>query len=271
MRSAIPLARTAITTTTSSRTPISKKLKLALSLGPYGATMTPSTEYSGQYDASHRTTPQLLSWHKTRLDIYQVDVETWYDIDYVAFETVPKIEEIEAVRRAMYTSINGWDRKFWISCVFPGVEMEEGRARGFKLPDGSGVKAVVEAMLAGGEGRALPWGIGINCTKIGKLPALVKEFEDAVEALIRGAKVDGWPFLVLYPDGAEGLVYDTEKHVWEADEKAGPETTVPWDERMIAIVKDVRDGGRWRGLCVGGCCKVLPADVANLRRRIDEL
>lgn len=269
MRSAIPLAHTAITqsSTTDKR---DTKAKIALSLGPYGATMVPSTEYSGNYDASHSTTPQLLSWHKKRLDIYQVEAETWYEIDYVAFETVPRIEEVEAVRRAMYSSVNGWDRKFWISCVFPGDESAQAD-KNFKLPDGSGVRELVEAMLEGAEGRALPWGVGINCTKIRKIPALIHEFEDAVEALIREGKVDGWPFLVLYPDGAEGLVYDTEKHVWEAsDPKAGNEATVPWDERMIGIVKGVRDGRRWRGLCVGGCCKILPLDIANLRRRIDD-
>ena len=45
------------------------------------------------------------------------------------------------------------------------------------LPDGSSVDEVVEAMLGPADGAATPWGIGLNCTKIHKLAALVQDYE----------------------------------------------------------------------------------------------
>jgi homocysteine S-methyltransferase len=217
------------------------KGKVALSLGAYGATMTPSQEYSGKYDKEHVTVKQLREWHQERIDVFgpfgfkesnseSGDTEKmemfqredcWKNIDFVAFETLPLLREIVAVREVMAYVWNltgvGSDnhsgdikKPFWVSCVFPG--------EGNSLPDGSSVKDVVEAMLEEKEGAARPMGVGINCTKIKKFESLIEEFESAVRDLVEKGGLKGWPSLVIYPDGTEGEVYNTTTKEWEKAE-----------------------------------------------------
>jgi homocysteine S-methyltransferase len=189
---------------------------VALSLGAYGAVMVPSQEYTGKYDDGHKSLEQLRDWHKTRLDIFTEMEEVWHDIDMVAFETVPLLAEIDAVRQtismAQQNSANcKREKPFWISCVFPGKEL--------RLPDGSSVDDVVKTMLAKRENAAMPFAIGINCTKIGKLALLLKEFEGAVNRMTEAGELGHSPALVLYPDGTKGEVYNTTTHEWEMPEQ----------------------------------------------------
>jgi homocysteine S-methyltransferase len=136
--------------------------------------------------------------------------ECWKSVDFVAFETLPRLDEVLAVRQVM-ERVNevvgeGKEKEFWISCVFPG--------EGNVLPDGSSVKEVVEAMLGKGKG-ARPMGVGINCTRVGKVEGLVKEFEREIQGMMeRGEVVGEWPSLVIYPDGTRGEVYDTVTKEW---------------------------------------------------------
>ncbi|KAK5241213.1 AdoMet-homocysteine methyltransferase, partial [Exophiala xenobiotica] len=57
---------------------------VALSLGAYGATMIPSTEYSGAYGAM--TEEDLYNFHMDRISTF-TSSEEWKEIDLVAFET----------------------------------------------------------------------------------------------------------------------------------------------------------------------------------------
>jgi homocysteine S-methyltransferase len=180
-------------------------VQLALGLGPYGATMIPGQEYSGKYDAAHDTEDDLYRWHLERLRLF-TDSEGLLDaVRYLAFETLPRIDEIRAVRRAVKAA--GIDKDFWLSCVFP---REDGA-----LPDGSSIEHVVEAMLADDENNARPWGVGINCTKVHKLPGLVVEFERCLQTALSRSPATRAPTLVLYPDGTNGEVYNTTTQIWE--------------------------------------------------------
>lgn len=196
--------------------------KVALSLGAYGATMSPGQEYSGRYDGEHDSVGRLAEWHFGRLGAFiprsgemGMDEEEererehcWESVDFVAFETLPRVDEVRAVREVM-GRVNelvgvGNEKAFWVSCVFPG--------EGNVLPDGSGAKEVVEAMLGKGKGPR-PMGVGINCTGVGKVESLVVEFESEIGRLVER---DGgeWPSLVVYPDGTRGEVYDTALKEW---------------------------------------------------------
>lgn len=185
-----------------------KEGKVALALGPYGATMIPSTEYSGKYDPEHQDVQALKKWHQERLDLFK-DVDA-KQVSYIAFETVPRLDEIIAIRNLLTTdmiptSLRG--RPVWISSLYPNDDE--------KLPDGSTVEEVVRAVLTHKEGLDTPWGIGINCTKMERLDSLIKQYEDAIQACIDNGEPMDWPSLVLYPDGTNGEVYNTASKTWE--------------------------------------------------------
>lgn len=183
--------------------------KIALSLGPYGACMIPGQEYSGKYDAEHDSEETLFQWHLERLRLFlEADEKTAERVRYVAFETLPRLDEIRAVRRAIRTA--GLNVPFWVACVFPDEEAT--------LPDGSSIGQIVQAALAEMDGAAVPWGVGINCTKIYKLDGLVREFGEEVASAVGQGQVGAVPSLVLYPDGTNGEVYNTTTQTWEKQE-----------------------------------------------------
>lgn len=177
--------------------------KVALSLGPYGSTMVPGQEYSGAYDQDHDSEESLLAWWTERLSLFN-GPNIMDRISYVACETLPRLDEISAVRKAVkdFTST-----PCWVACVFPGEDDN--------LPDGSSIDQVVDAMLIPNASKVQPWGIGINCTKIHKLESLITKFENAITRLVQHGRLTSWPALVLYPDGTNGEVYNTTTQKWE--------------------------------------------------------
>lgn len=191
--------------------------KIALSLGSYGAIMTPSQEYTGQYDDNHNSADKLYRWHADRMSLFTSVPRLSSRVDFIAFETVPRLDEILAIRRL--TTLSSSDSAdaaapdplgrlpYWISCVFPG----DARA----LPDGSTISQVIRALLSLEHSQDPPWGIGINCTKIAELPNLVREYEMSVRLLEKDNQLHSWPSLLLYPDGTNGEVYDTTTKTWK--------------------------------------------------------
>jgi homocysteine S-methyltransferase len=134
MRSAVDIARTAF------RDAGRLSGFVALSLGAYGATMIPSQEYTGKYPKELGESNGLYDFHLDRISCF-VDVEaTWSSINLVAFETLSRLAEIEAVRMVMgAVNASAASKEFWISCVFPDDD---------RLPDGSTIADVVVAMLS---------------------------------------------------------------------------------------------------------------------------
>lgn len=241
--------------------------QLSLSIGPYGACMVPSQEYSGKYDAAHDGLEALYKWHCERFRLFASVDRVFSRVSYIAFETIPRVDEIIAVRKlvkkpididkGLVTSLQ--QTPHWISCLFPG--------EGNKLPDGSSVQQVVEAMLSPEISDVVPWGIGINCTKIAKIASLVTEYEAAVKHLVDNRRLEEWPSLVLYPDGTNGEVYNTTTQRWELPAgQTKPKTS--WETQLADIVENATKRRNWRSILVGGCCKTSHVDIANLRNAI---
>ncbi|KZF19515.1 Homocysteine S-methyltransferase [Xylona heveae TC161] len=246
---------------------------LALSLGAYGATMSPSTEYSGAYDPEMSDWQGLYKFHYERIMTFVHDKLDWSRISFVAFETLPVVREVRAVRETMKTlgDPSGLRPRYWVSCVFPNQDL--------KLPDGTTVEELVKELLS--PGLPLPYAIGINCTKLSLMRPLIRKFEDAVASI----SPDYTPRLVIYPDGANNFVYDTTLQQWLPKDNEGGSLdkpgsgselqsaktgNKPWGEEMYELVTEVQERGAWPGLLVGGCCKAGPDDIALLRRKLDE-
>ena len=134
MRSAVAIARSAF------RDAGRSAGLVALSLGAYGATMIPSQEYTGRYPKKLMDSKGLYDFHLDRITCFAGDAATWNSIDMVAFETLPRLAEVEAVRVVMETiNAKAPSKNFWISCVFSNDD---------ELPDGSTIPDVVEALLS---------------------------------------------------------------------------------------------------------------------------
>ncbi|KAK2801803.1 hypothetical protein FQN51_005169 [Onygenales sp. PD_10] len=239
--------------------------KLALSLGPYGACMVPGREYSGDYSGSGGCEGEewLARWHTERLRLF-VDAlggkEGFEErLGYIAFETIPRLDEIRAVRRAVGEV--GVKTPFWISCVFPG--------EGGRLPwDGCGVEEIVRAALGGLEGGEMPWGVGVNCTKIEKVRGLVGEFGRWVAKMRECGEIAKVPALVLYPDGTDGEVYNTVTQCWEKRDGEGRDTR-DWETQLAQVVKDAEKSGPFNFFLVGGCCKASPEHIKRLGQKLE--
>ncbi|KAI2464966.1 Homocysteine S-methyltransferase [Annulohypoxylon bovei var. microspora] len=244
--------------------------QVALSLGPYGVCMVPSQEYSGKYDVEHNSLEPLLDWHRDRLGLFDQIDRLGSRISLIAFETVPRLDEIKAIRKLFTrassskpnaSSLLNQDVPFWISCVFPGDV--------YTLPDGSDIDQVVDALLSPEYSDIIPYGIGINCTKVAKLPSLVEMYGQAVARLISSNRLENLPTLVLYPDGTNGEIYDTVTKTWQKP-TSQQNIVSPWEHQLAEVVSLARNQHCWRSIIVGGCCKATHDDITRLRAIIHD-
>lgn len=247
---------------------------IALSLGPFGATLRPTQEFLGYYpppfgpqgyselgpnirafanaEDEQAAIDALAEFHFQRLLVYCSDLVVWDAIHYVAFETVLLEREVKGIRKAI-TRIKEWlstvDREFtkrwWISFVCPEPRDVEDVQ-----------KLACAAVNGGSEAHPHPSGIGVNCTSLQSFPLCLEQLNKAVPRSLASDM-----FLVFYPNGGE---YDTEKQSWKPrkDGDAGL-----WAERLVGFLRstDCGPGGRWRGVIAGGCCRTDPSYIEKLR------
>ncbi|KAH6885317.1 Homocysteine S-methyltransferase [Thelonectria olida] len=234
---------------------------VALSCGPYGACMIPGQEYSGKYDAEHDTPAALEAWHTQRMQLFGSGIARVAErVGYVALETIPRLDEIVAMRKALAATPELAGMPFWAACLSPGEDL--------MLPDGNSLEAAVEAMLDPKLSPSVPWGIGINCTKVHKLDAMLRIFESTVARMIEDERISSWPALVLYPDGTNGEVYNTSTQKWELPEGSRVQDRGPWEAQLEDVVKASQARGKWPTILVGGCCRATSDDIARLRSRL---
>ena len=138
-----------------------KSVKLAASVGPYGASLADGSEYKGNYGVSKQV---LKDFHAKRLEIL---IST--SPDYLALETMPDTFEVEV----LLDLLNDCPIPFWIS-----YSCKEGNQTNAGQDFQSAVDLAQSAMA-----------VGINCTK----PELITD-------LLRSAKSDK-PYVVYPNSG----------------------------------------------------------------------
>ena len=110
---------------------------------------------------------------------------------------------------------------------------------GAHLSDGTALSAA--ARTCGAAPRVAA--VGINCTRPEHVPELISAVRNATEKLI-----------IVYPNA--GGRYDAERKTWEDDPPR-----LDWP----ALVAEWRDLG---ATVIGGCCRVGPEDISNMRSRL---
>ncbi|KJA19956.1 hypothetical protein HYPSUDRAFT_68955 [Hypholoma sublateritium FD-334 SS-4] len=253
---------------------------VALSLGPFGATLRPTQEFQAFYPPPYGpreyipggpnknrfdnsedellAVDALANFHLERLAVFAAEAQTWECIDCIAFETVPLRREVTAIRKAM-----GWlqqrlaaekrdytTKPWWISCVFPNGELPEDTSS-------PGVKVQLTELLDAAfrkEGTAdllaAPSGFGINCTSLKYIRPLSVQVKNYFKQNERSA-----PWLILYPNGSD--IYDEAQQAWIAVGTDAKE----WAQELARIVETEGINER---LLVGGCCRTGPKEIAAL-------
>jgi homocysteine S-methyltransferase len=155
----------------------SRPVWIAASLGPYGAALHNGSEYHGNYDVS---LAELVRFHAERLAV----IETT-EADFVALESVPSLEEAEAIVEALHQhpTIRGW---ISFTC-----KDEQHISHGEKLAHCGEFLDKQRQVIA----------VGINCTQ----PRLIRPLIGELKRTTRKS-------IVVYPNSGEG--WDAEHRCW---------------------------------------------------------
>lgn len=271
-------------------------IKIALSLGPFGASLTPTQEFDGCYPppygprefsvhgnncnsfgqdtrAELDSIHAIAQFHFERLQVFANDSDVWRAIDFIAFETVPLVREVKAIRLAiswLQRELVARDAKssfkpWWISCVFPSGQCPEMRS-----PGGTNMAArdIVVAALQqadGDDSTPIPTGVGVNCTSMDYIPAIATEMTQAVADFCDQRKSARW--LILYPNG--GDIYDSISRTWLIQEQDKKQEWAPRFRKIVdALGRSGAIGKIWDGVVVGGCCRTGPDEIHALTREI---
>jgi homocysteine S-methyltransferase len=148
---------------------------VAASVGPYGAVLADGSEYRGRYGLSVR---ELAAWHRPRIEVLAEAAP-----DVLALETVPDIDEAEALMSA----IAGRGIPVWLSYSIAGQRTCAGQS----LTEAFEVAAGVPEVVA----------VGVNCCA----PA------DVLAAISAAREVTGKP-VIAYPNSGER--WDARRRVW---------------------------------------------------------
>lgn len=278
-------------------------VRLALSLGPFGASLSPAQEFDGYYpppygpqafsahgintntfggdiEKEDNSIKALAKFHFDRLMVFVREPNVWSLIDCIAFETIPLAREVKAIRQAMEWLQSEVEmlrseqfKPWWISFVFPEGECPEAR-HGSNL----GPRDLVAAALANDEchirtefGAApVPTGLGINCTAMDHIPDLISEMERALKDFVDSGVSKPW--LVVYPNG--GDVYDPVSRTWKVkDVKGVGDVGALWAASLAAVAKNAKNSKEtgdsvWSGVVVGGCCRTGPKHILALSQQL---
>jgi homocysteine S-methyltransferase len=194
-----------------------RRIWIAASLGPFGAALHNGAEYHGRYEISF---DELVAFHAERLTVLADS-----SADCIALETIPSLEEAQALLRALEAAPT---LSAWISFTCRDVEHV---AHGEPLQQCAAALAESPQILA----------IGINCTA----PHLVTE----LIAEARTGTQDKKP-VIVYPNSGE--VWNASTRTWQGEA----------DSSRFGIL--ARDWFAAGAQAVGGCCRTGPAHIAAI-------
>ena len=194
----------------------SRRVLVAASLGPFGAALHNGAEYHGNYDC---TFADLVQFHQERIAVL---IES--NADLLAFETLPSLEEAQAIGEALkpWPNLAAW---FTFTCP-------DTRAASLQVAHGELLRDC--AKLAASFPQTIA--VGVNCTRPKWLPMLIAELRAASDK----------PILV-YPNSGEG--WDAETRCWtgHSDATEFGQHAEQWYSAGAQIV--------------GGCCRTRPAHI----------
>ncbi len=223
-----------------------RRVWIAASLGPYGAALHNGAEYHGLYAIGF---DDLVVFHSERLAVL---ADT--SVDFVAFETIPSLEEALAILRALEQTPA---LSAWISFTCSDAA---------HVAHGERLRACAEALTRSPQIAA----IGINCTAPHLVAALIAETragsEGCNEAQKQASKHKTLP-VIVYPNSGE--IWDAASRTWHFDSRnfdSWHPGSIPGDawhgESAVAHFGELARAWYAAGAqAVGGCCRTGPAHI----------
>ncbi|WP_327272390.1 homocysteine S-methyltransferase [Streptomyces sp. NBC_01224] len=176
---------------------VEREIWVAASVGPYGAMLADGSEYRGRYGLSVR---ELERFHRPRVEALAAAGP-----DVLALETVPDIDEAEALLRA----VEGCGVPVWLSYSVAGDRTSAGQS------------LETAFALASGHDRVLA--VGVNCC----------DPSDADRAVRAAAEVAGKP-VVVYPNSGER--WDAGGREWAGAPTFDPGRVRAWKDAGARLV-----------------------------------
>jgi homocysteine S-methyltransferase len=227
----------------------------AVSIGPYGAFLHDGSEYRGDYTASDA---DLRAHHQSTVDALLGGVN---DPDAVgtilAFETVPVLREATVLAEMMrdcYPST-----PFWISfqCgpnaqTAAGEELSDCCAELVRICGPFTAVAAARARDSAPSAATL-LGVGVNCCAPDAALQAVRAIKAALPSSLE---------VLVAPNSGEVFCAKDKTWAFAAEEPgdSGPGTKpiAEWAEQYAGAGATI----------IGGCCRVTPADIAAIRKRL---
>ena len=158
----------------------SRRIWIAASLGPYGAMLHDGSEYHGNYACSF---DELVGFHSRRVAVL---AET--NADFLAFESIPSLEEAKAILAALlpYPDV----------AVYLSFTCRDG----LHVSHGETLQACAELL----DQQPQVIGIGVNCTAPELIDNLIRQLAQVTSKLI-----------VVYPNSGEA--WDAVHRCWQGD------------------------------------------------------
>jgi homocysteine S-methyltransferase len=173
------------------------EVRVAASVGPYGAMLADGSEYRGRYGKSVR---ELERFHRPRIETLAAAGP-----DVLALETVPDSDEAEAMLRAA----EGAGVPVWLSYTIEGERTRAGQP----LADAFALAAGRDEVIA----------VGVNCCAPG----------DVADAVELAAAVTGKP-VVAYPNSDER--WNAGGRRWEGGTAFDPGLATRWQESGARLI-----------------------------------
>ncbi|MEU9061051.1 homocysteine S-methyltransferase [Streptomyces sp. NPDC048430] len=174
-----------------------REIWVAASVGPYGAMLADGSEYRGRYGLTVR---ELERFHRPRAETL---AEAGPDV--LALETVPDIDEAEALLRG----VEGLGVPVWLSYSVAGDRTRAGQP----LAEAFALAAGIDQVVA----------VGVNCCE----PA------DADRAVEVAAAATGKP-VVVYPNSGEE--WDADGRTWTGRGTFEPDRVRDWQRAGARLV-----------------------------------
>uniref|UniRef100_A0A8C1KNP2 Zgc:172121 n=1 Tax=Cyprinus carpio TaxID=7962 RepID=A0A8C1KNP2_CYPCA len=234
---------------------------VAGSVGPYGAFLHDGSEYTGAYEEK-MTVEELKDWHRP-----QIQCLVKAGADLVAMETIPGLKEAEALVEVLreFPEVKAWlsfsckvtDTLHYMLCYLMAnfihktlatvyaheLDIAINAVRVFQdIHNISSGRRFSEAVQVACRSSQLV-AVGVNCCPAPLVKPLLESAKSHKKADL------GW---VVYPNSGE-----------EWDPKTGWKTKKQTSFAKLSL--DWKDQG---ALWIGGCCRVGPADITELKEQL---